>query len=88
MFPEIERARAQALPGGDGQEILWANFYATDGDFQSAAQLVNDRATGWIEEHGSYFHPPETSGTIDLYVTVHDERGGAAWSSFQVLVRD
>ena len=88
VFPEIERASAQALPGGDGQEILWANFYATDGDFQSAAQLVNDRATGWIEDHGSYFHPPGTSGTVDVYVTVHDERGGAAWSAFQVLVRD
>lgn len=88
VFPEVDPASAEGLPGGDGKEILWANFYATRGDFQSDAQLVNDRATGFIEEHGSYFFPPEHAGTVDVYVTVHDERGGAAWSSFEVLVRD
>jgi hypothetical protein len=88
VFPEIDEASAESLPGGDGTEILWANFYATRGDFQSAAQLVNDRATGWIEDHGAYFVAPESSGEVDVYVTVHDERGGAAWSAFEVLVRD
>jgi hypothetical protein len=88
VFPEIDEASAEGLPGGDGKEILWANFYATHGDFQSAAQLVNDRATGWVEDHGSYFVPPEQTGAVDVYVTVHDERGGAAFGAFEVLVRD
>jgi hypothetical protein len=88
VFPEIDTASAEELPGEDGREILWANFYATDGDFQSDAQLVNDRATGWVEDHGAYFVAPDEAGTVDLYVTVHDERGGAAWSSFRVIVRD
>ncbi len=88
VFPEIDTASAEGLPGEDGKEILWANFYATHGEFQSDAQLVNDRATGWIEDHGSYFVAPEKTGSVDVYVTVHDERGGAVWSAFEVLVRD
>jgi hypothetical protein len=87
VFPEIDSASAEALPGEDAKEILWANFYATDGDFQTAAQLVNDRATGWVEDHGAYFVAPEDAGEVELFVTVHDERGGASWESFQVLVR-
>jgi hypothetical protein len=87
VFPEIDQASAESL-GGDIKEILWANFYATHGDFQSAAQLVNDRATGWIEEHGAYFVAPENPGNVDIYVTVHDERGGADWRALEVLVRD
>jgi hypothetical protein len=85
--PEIETDSAQALPGDQGKEILWANFYATDGDFETPTQLVNDRATGWVEDHGSYFHAPDEAGEIEVFVTVHDERGGTAWSSFPVVVR-
>jgi hypothetical protein len=88
VFPEVDQASAEALPGADGKEILWANFYATDGEFQTDAQLVNDRATGWVDEHGAYFVAPEETGEVELFVTVHDERGGAAWSAFPVLVRD
>jgi hypothetical protein len=87
VFPDIDTASAEALPGEAGKEVLWANFYATDGEFQADAQLVNDRATGWVEDHGAYFVAPQRPGELELFVTVHDERGGAAWQSFQVLVR-
>jgi hypothetical protein len=86
--PDVETASAETLPAGQGKEILWANFYATSGDFQTAAQLVNDRATGWIDDHGADFVAPSGPGELDVYVTVHDERGGADWSSFPVLVRE
>lgn len=85
--PAIETDSAETLPADQGKEILWANFYATDGDFETATQLVNDRATGWVEDHGSYFHAPDQAGDIEVFVTVHDERGGTAWSSFPVVVR-
>jgi hypothetical protein len=88
VFPEIDETSAEKLAGEDIEEIVWANFYATDGDFQTAAQLVNDRATGWVEEHGAYWVPPDVPGTFDVHVTVHDERGGADWSSFEVVVRE
>ena len=86
--PRKKPAGAEALAGEDAKEIVWANFYATEGDFQTAAQLVNDRATGWIDEHGAYWVAPDVEGTVAVHVTVHDERGGAAWSSFEVVVRD
>jgi hypothetical protein len=88
VFPEIDESSAEQLAGEDVREIVWANFYATEGDFQTAAQLVNDRATGFIDEHGAYWVPPDVQGTIELYVTVHDERGGADWRSFEVVVRE
>jgi hypothetical protein len=88
VFPEIDESSAEPLAGDDVREIVWANFYATEGHFQTAAQLVNDRATGFIEEHGAYWVAPDVEGTFFVHVTVHDERGGADWRSFEVVVRD
>lgn len=88
VFPEISRASAEVLAEDGSREILWANYYATDGQFASATQLVNDRATGWVGDHGSDFAAPERAGVVDVFVTVHDQRGGAAFRAFQVLVRD
>lgn len=88
VFPEIDESSAEPLAGEDEREIVWANFYATDGDFQTATQLVNDRATGWIDEHGAYWVAPDVEGTVSVHVTVHDERGGADWSSFEIVVRE
>jgi hypothetical protein len=87
VFPEIDESSAEPLAGEDAREIVWANFYATEGDFQTAAQLVNDRATGFIDDHGAYWVAPDVEGTIRVDVTVHDERGGADWASFEVVVR-
>jgi hypothetical protein len=86
--PHIDETSAEAIAGESAKEILWANFYATEGTFQADAQLVNDRSIGWIADHGSYFVPPDEAGEAELFVTVHDERGGATWSTFPVLVRN
>lgn len=86
--PEIDRASAEPLPGDDAREIVWAKYYTTAGTFQTDAQLVNDRTTGFVEEHGAYFYPPDHPSTTRVFVTVNDQRGGAAWRSFEVLVRN
>jgi hypothetical protein len=88
VFPDVAPESAEVLPGEGAREIVWANFYATDGDFDTGTQLVNDRVSGFIDQHGAYFRPPLDAGRVELFVTVHDQRGGTAWSSFEIAVRD
>ena len=85
ITPDVDPASAEALPGVGANEILWANYYATAGSFQEATELVNDRSTGFIADHGSYFRPPANSDVpTTVWLTVNDERGGAAFQSFEV----
>ena len=84
VSPDVEPASAEALPGEDAHEIVWASFYSTHGSFDTATQLVNDRGTGFIADHGSYFHRPHTAGPTTIWVTVNDQRGGSAFQSVEV----
>ncbi|MEO7033465.1 MAG: hypothetical protein ABI548_06305 [Polyangiaceae bacterium] len=85
ITPDVDPASAEPLPGVGANEILWANYYATAGAFEEATELVNDRSTGFIADHGSYFRPPLNSDVpTTVWLTVNDERGGAAFQSFEV----
>jgi hypothetical protein len=86
VVPEIARSSAETLPTGEG-EIVWSKFYATGGRFASAAQLVNDRKTGWVEGVSSDWRAPRSeAGLIRFWVTLHDQRGGTDYRSFDVFV--
>jgi hypothetical protein len=68
---------------------LWLNFYADDGEFSSETRLLNDRETGWVDNHASGWRPVrKTPGTVRVFATLHDNRGGADWRGFEVLLRD
>ena len=85
ITPDVDPASAERLPGVGANEILWASFYATAGAFKEATELVNDRSLGFIADHGSYFRPPAgTDVPTTVWLTVNDERGGAAFQSFEV----
>jgi hypothetical protein len=86
VVPEIARSSAETLPTGEG-EIVWAKFYATDGRFARDAQLVNDRKSGWVEGVSSDWRAPRSeAGLIRFWVTLHDQRGGTDYQSFDVFV--
>ena len=86
--PHIGSDSAEPLPEG-GREVVWANFYADSGSFDVDTQLVSDRNVGWLGDRGAYFKPPQQAGrSVDLWLTVNDQRGGATWQTFQVLVGD
>jgi hypothetical protein len=88
ITPDVPATSAELLPDGSGREILWASFYATQGSFATATQLVNDRSSGFIADHGSYFHAPKSgAGPSTIWITVNDERGGVASQSFEVWSR-
>ena len=86
VVPAIARSSAETLPTGEN-EIVWAKFYATGGRFEHDAQLVNDRNMGWVDGVASAWRPPRTdAGFVRLWVTLHDQRGGTDFRSFDVFV--
>ncbi len=88
LLPAVDRSSAETLPEG-GREVLWANYYATAGEFETATQLVNDRASGWVPDPSSLWQPPATENYhVRVWVTLHDQRGGAAFQSLDFIVRD
>lgn len=86
--PRMTADSGETLPGGDN-EVVWANFYASAGRIGVGTQLLNDRALGRIPEPGSFFTPPRTSITsVELWLTVDDQRGGTDYRRFAVEVKD
>ena len=70
-------------------EILWLSFYSDGGEFSTETRLLNDRETGWIDNHDNGWRPVEKAPrTVRLFVTLNDNRGGADWRSFDVMLRD
>ena len=88
ITPDVGAESAEALPGEDANEVVWANYYSTAGSFEEATELVNDHSTGYIADHGSYFRPATGSALpTTVWVTINDQRGGAAFRAFEVWSR-
>ncbi len=88
VTPHLASGTAEPLPEG-GTEVTWANFYATQGSFEADTELLNDRSAGWLGERGTNFKAPAAAADfVDLWVTVNDQRGGAAWQSVRIVVGD
>ena len=85
LWPRVDASSAELIADGS-HEIMWANFYATSGEIGSETRLVSDRNRGLLEGYATHWQPPETSGRA-LLITLNDQRGGAAWTSFDVVVR-
>ncbi len=87
VAPEVALS-GEAFTGGN--EIVWASYYTTLGSFGSETRLVVDRVNGPARDIGSGWTPPAPSGdgprTSRLWVTVNDQRGGATWAFFDVVV--
>jgi hypothetical protein len=85
VTPGITRSSAETLPTDEG-EIVWAKFYATQCRFEHDAQLVNDRKTGWVDGVASNWRARDADCFVRLWVTLHDQRGGADFRSFELFV--
>jgi len=85
IAPAVDAATAE--PVGGGTEIVWANYYATAGEIVKPTQLVVDRERGFVGDYTSSWRAPEEpAGNVRLWATVNDQRGGAAWATFDVYV--
>jgi hypothetical protein len=75
--PEAHDANGNAL-----HEEIWADFYASSGQFSDSARLLYDARTGSVgapSQTDNQFDPPQTAGDGSIWIVVHDSRGGAAW---------
>jgi hypothetical protein len=84
LAPMLSPASAERTPSGN--EILWAKYYASGGEITKGVQLVSDRTTGLVADYTSGFRAPAAAGPVRIWVTMNDQRGGAAWSTFDVMV--
>lgn len=84
VAPAVTANSAERL--GNVGEILWASYYASAGTFRTPTQLVNDRAMGLVDDYSGTYRAPREAGPVRIWVTVNDQRGGAVWQTFDVLV--
>jgi hypothetical protein len=84
VAPRVTPESAERL--GNVGEILWASYYASAGSFQTPTQLVNDRATGLVDDYSGTFRAPAQTGPVRIWVTINDQRGGATWDTFDLVV--
>lgn len=86
---EVDPQSAEFIQAEGGREVIWVNYYASAGTLSNDTQLVNDRATGFIDDPSSAYTPPdEALGLVRIWATVHDQRGGADYRFFDVLIED
>jgi hypothetical protein len=66
--------------GVDGKtlkEVVWVDYFADKGNFDSDVGLVNDATTGLIADHSTSWIAPSEPGLVSVWAVVHDARGGA-----------
>ncbi len=74
----------------DGTELheqIWADYYYTLDGFDSDGKLIFDARTGRVTENDNNYLAPSMPGQGRLFIVVHDNRGGAAWVDFPVIVK-
>jgi hypothetical protein len=59
------------------KEVVWVDYFAEKGDFDTEVKLVNDATTGLIADHSTKYLPPTEPGLVTIWAVVHDARGGS-----------
>lgn len=85
VTPRIDTASVERHT--DGYEVMWASYYATSGAMKEDARLVVDRTAGLTGDPTTLWKIPDKRGTTRIWVTVNDQRGGAAWGFFDVAIQ-
>lgn len=90
VLPHVDAASFETFTGE--HEVMWASFYTNLGTFDSDTRLVNDRVNGATRDVASSWSAPAPDGsgarrTSTVWVTLNDQRGGATWASFDVVVQ-
>lgn len=79
---------SSALDGKATTESLWVEYAALNGRFVNGTRVVNDPNRGWNEAHeGEFTTFRAASGDATLFAVVRDNRGGQAWTSFDVVIQ-
>jgi hypothetical protein len=77
-----------ATGAAEGQrEQIWVAYYSDLGEFKNDARLLFDARKGRVSESAVEYRAPSSPGVGTIWAIVHDNRVGAAFVSFPVLVR-
>jgi len=87
LLPRVSASSDERV-ATSAHEVMWANYYATAGKFDTPTQLVNEAKTGLIADPGAFYTPPRVSGPARIWMTLHDQRGGATWQSLELDVTE
>jgi hypothetical protein len=58
-------------------EVVWVDYFADGGTFDTDLKLVSDASTGEVDDHSTEWTPPEEPGLYSLWAVVRDNRGGS-----------
>ena len=72
--------------GTEAREQLWVDYYATQGDVESA-RLVFDVGSGRVPESAAKLTAGSVAGEGSLFAVLHDNRGGVAWTRVPFRVK-
>ncbi|HEY8039391.1 MAG TPA: hypothetical protein VIF15_06335 [Polyangiaceae bacterium] len=82
---------AKDIDGNPLHEEIWADFYATFGQFTDDARLLYQASStgplGSPHDTDDQFLPPNDPGEGLIWIIVRDNRGGAAWVTVPVHVQ-
>ena len=67
-------------------EQMWIDYYSTRGRFRSATKLLNDATRGYNHENGTQFYAPKEKGPVELWIVMHDNRGGVSWAGTTLMI--
>jgi hypothetical protein len=89
VTPRYDPASVEEFTGG--YEIMWASYYSTFGSFDVSTRLVVDRSSGPTGDYAAFFTATTSDASADpvtsrIWVTLNDQRGGATWAYFDVVM--
>ena len=90
MIVEANAEVDVASPELDGkipEEIIWLNYYSSDGTLERDLALVNDAQKGWNTKFETKWSAPNAfAGDTRIWVVAHDNRGGTGWAFQDIFV--
>lgn len=82
-----ELASSQSDPSTTRHEEIWASFFHTIDKTKSSGRILFDPTVGRVDGSANRFIAPPTAGTGQLWIVVHDNRDGVAYTSFPIYVQ-
>ena len=88
---EINEGDVDPQSGQARKEEIWADWFVTDGGGainKNATELLYDPRFGRLtSDNQAEYRAPSGAGEGQLFVVVHDNRGGAAWQQIPIHVQ-
>jgi len=79
--------KSRSVFGSTRHEEIWAAYFHTIDKTKSPSRILFDPSSGRVDGSANRFIAPSVAGNGEVWIVVHDNRDGAAWTSFPVYVQ-